>query len=106
MVDTSDQAQLVLETPSRFDRWWWGVPAEISTRSADGQESIASVLFGTWDRPVLIVENERTQDVLCLYDYDGSAELLVFSRANGNAIASGTPSGTPSPLDMVVHRAR
>ena len=71
-------------------------------RSANGQEPIASLLFGTWDRPVLIVEHERTQDVLCLYDYDGSVELLVFSRANGNAIAS----GIPSPLDVVVRRAR
>jgi hypothetical protein len=102
VVKTSGQAQLVVEIPSKFERWWWGVPAEISLRGANGHEPIASLLYGTWDRPVLIVENERTKDVLCLYDYDGSVELLVFSPANGNAVAS----VNPHPLGIVVRRAR
>jgi hypothetical protein len=102
VINTSDQTQIVLEIPSTFDRWWFGRPAEISLRSASREESIASLLYGTWDRPLLIIENERTKDVLCLYDYDGSIELLVFSRASNGASAS----GPPSHLDLLVRRAR
>lgn len=102
VINTSGQTRIVLQIPSKFERWWFGTPAEISLISANREESIAGLLYGTFDRPVLIVENERTKDVLCLYDYDGSIELLVFSRANGGA----NVSGTPSHLDMIVRHAR
>jgi hypothetical protein len=52
VIDTSGEAQLVLEIPSKFDRRWFGTPAKLSLISANREEPIASLLYTTWDRPV------------------------------------------------------